>query len=239
MCDAFELPWDFIELDLSSVVVSAGKLVAAVALVLLIVQSLYYPIVSSFEDKPETADRLRQALFLVIAWGGITWLGRVSVLSAMIGIVPIVLVAIWIFLLPRIHNREGATFEEKAAHMRKVDSAFPSWIDIFAARHGSTPVWIAVVAVYMLYGAWSAGKGEALRAEQFLTMAADGRSWVVLRSTDSGLVVAAFDRASHRVSRDVRLIRAESVPALDLERVGPLALEPAAVARSRSEMLPR
>src|SRR3989338_3977635 len=218
----FEIPFQFITLNLTTVFVVASVLIGVVLLLCSTGNFVYTYVVPKSEDNPIYRSLVRFfplffLLTVVIALFGPNWKEWIGYL---------VITAFYAFLefaFPLITQKEEKTYKDKLKSQEMVEAQVDTLVDYASLRVGRGGLkiiaWLALFAVI----SYSAGRAEALRKDKFLVIPTPPEA-VVLRIYGDSLICAPFNRETRKVQKSffVTKVPEDSKLILKLEKVGPL-----------------
>lgn len=223
-CQVFDIPTEFITLNLTSVFIAAGSLIGIV-LILYWFAELFLMLVPA--RKPPLFRELVFLLILllfnlgfIILWWGM-WERVIYVIFTLI------FFAMLLFVFPLITQKGKGSYIEKLQAQRKRDLETPMVIfESFVRLIGRKTFLIIFVLVCLVFFSYIAGDAKAIKQEEFLIPSTYPQA-VVLRIYGENMICAPFDGEKKEIQKSFFIIRMtdEPRPMLQLQKIGPLRVK--------------
>jgi hypothetical protein len=222
----FDLPRELVEVNINSLIVSAGALFAtAVALFYFIgiVLKLIAPLVKTWH--PEVRRRVIFLVVLIVLTAGFEFYLNVSILAAAIGVVFPLIMLLGELLMPLIAYRSLPTYAAKLEASVKDDMRRPKGPDVELVRSlvfVTTPSIAGLLLAAFMSSLFSYAIGVNAAETQKVFLVPDGvPPCALIRSLSQGLLCVSFDASTKKASGEFRFIKAEGAT-LHLREIGPL-----------------
>lgn len=223
----FKIPPEFIELNLTTFFVMAGRLALVLFFVIIIYNLLYQFLAIPFKKEEVIYRRIiaLTPLFFMLAakvylFG---WLWRFWKTSFF----GILVVASFFFLFPLISQRSKGSYLEKLRADDEYDAEHAEGLLVTLARSVGYKNWYYLfwlTVIFVIVGA--AGEAKAIKEKEFFVLASSPNT-VVLRIYGGKIICAPFDREDRKVERSliIHKVLGNQPLELRLEEVGPLSLK--------------
>lgn len=222
----FSIPLALVRVDLTTVFIALGALVAVLVFVFALANTIYVLLPGSKGVIHRSVVRIIFVLSPVVPFLVISGMRReqVFVVFALGSLVVMSLLVEFVF--PLITQRQQTTYTKKLEAQEELDRRIRLPRSLIGNRISRPAIWATYAILVALVLSFNVGQGTALRQEEFLvTLSPSDR--VVLRIYGDTLILAPFDRATQEIQREfaIQPIDKASELGLRLERVGPLRLE--------------
>ncbi len=221
----FQIPTDFISINLSTLFSVAGN----IAFVAMLVYGLFltFFLLWPHTDSPVLKRALHLFPFGALLWIQLIFFGkRLHEWGGTLFVV--VLFGMLSFVSPLVGRSKGLSYTEKLREYDRRQSSRPSTVadHLIGSPLGRRLGTVALWAWFSLVASSSAGRFGAMWKQEFL-VPASSPDCVVLISYGENMIVAPFDRKTKEVERSFSILKKGEDPKLLLswEKVGPLQVK--------------
>lgn len=215
-CNVFNIPIQFISLNLTVIFIAVGALIVLLTGLFLIVNWIYLIIAPYYKkDNPIWNTLLISFPVLILLLGYILlyWSLWKEWLFAFI----VFLFFIFLdFVFPLITQRKKGTYIEKLKAQEEFDSEEKDLFTLIRQRFGRTALLIIIGFFYISLFAYSTGQATALRQHEFLITNTIPTK-IVLRVYNEKMILVPFDEETKEITEDSSLT-------LSLREIGPLKI---------------
>jgi hypothetical protein len=227
----FGIPQDFIVLNLTTILITIGEVLAVGTGTLGVIGMAYLFSLSVKDEKWRRIVHGSILIFILIAFILALLIRYPSVWPEMVLIAPMILFYVFVgFVLPIFRQRGVRGYRQKLKAQDEFERKSLEPVRDFVSRRFGARFFLAMIIGVLLLGfiflaAYFSGVGGARSQEKFLVTSTTPQL-VALREYGDNLICAQFDRDEKLFARQLVVLRAGANPelVLRLERLGPLKM---------------